>query len=172
MTDPSKPRPDPFGSRRRLRERLPAFLEPDEPIRSFLTAFRKDPRKFNPLWVGVSVVWIGLWNTGQHALAIVATPFILVPLGWLAQRDAPHTAIVATDRALVLVETTGLDGARPQRVLARLPRTTKIGPLSRSITKVDLGGIDLWVPKGHAAEVELIDAEAEDPLPGSPDRSP
>jgi hypothetical protein len=156
---------DLFGTRRRLRERLPALLDQEERIRFVWPAFRRNPTLFNPLWVVVSLGLIALWSQGAHVATIVLAPVAAVALGVQQQRRVGTISIVGTDRALLVVETMGLDGSKPVKVLARLPKDTAVGPLTRATTQVSLGGLEVWFPIAFAAEVSAWDAEtrASDP---------
>jgi hypothetical protein len=160
MSDQAKQPRDVFGTRRRLRERLPPLLEQEERIRFVWPAFRHNPTRFNPLWVVVSLGLIALWNQGAHVATIVLAPVAAVALGVQQQRRVGTISIVGTDRALLVVETTGLDGSRPIKVLARLSKDTTVGPLTRALTQVNLGGRDVWFPIAFAPEVSTWDAEA------------
>jgi hypothetical protein len=165
MSDHVKQPRDLFGTRRRLRERLPPLLEQEERIRFVWPAFRHNPTRFNPLWVVVSVGLIALWNQGAHVATIVLAPVAAVALGVQQQRRVGTISIVGTDRALLVVETTGLDGSRPIKVLARLSKDTTVGPLTRASTQVNLGGLEVWFSIAFAPEVSTWDAEAQAPDP-------
>jgi hypothetical protein len=115
--------------------------------------------------VGVAVVvslgLVALWNQGAHVATIVLIPVAGVALGVQQQRRVGTISIVGTDRALLVVETTGLDGSKPVKVLARLSKDTTVGPLTRTLTQVSLGGLEVWFPIAFAPEVSTWDAEAQ-----------
>jgi hypothetical protein len=111
--------------------------------------------------VVVSLGLIALWNQGAHVATIVLAPVAAVALGVQQQRRVGTISIVGTDRALLVVETTGFVGSKPVKVLARLSKDTTVGPLTRNSTKLNLSGHQVWFPIAYAPEVSEWDAEAQ-----------
>jgi hypothetical protein len=73
--------------------------------------------------------------------------------------------IVVTDRAIVMVKAGAWTGTSAQEVLARLPRSTRFGPLSGLWAGVELNGEKQWIHKRFHADAARADAWA--PAPGA-----
>ena len=69
-----------------------------------------------------------------------------------------HRRIVAvTDRAVLVLEA-DWNGTKPKRVLARLPRETRSGPVNGAWAKTTLGGERLYVNRKFHGAVTAADA--------------
>lgn len=79
--------------------------------------------------------------------------------------------IVATDRAIVIVQAGSWTGTSAKQVLARLPRGTRIGPVSGMWAKVEINGERQWIHKrfhGDVARADSVAAPVGAPLPPPP----
>jgi len=68
--------------------------------------------------------------------------------------------VVATDRAIVVVRAGTLSGTSAKEVMARLPRATRLGPVSGLWAKLELNGEKQWVHKRFHGDVAKADAAA------------
>ncbi len=78
--------------------------------------------------------------------------------GLVAMAFMSRRVIVRTDRAVVVLGCGRFRPTRSTRVMARLPKETRVGPFSGAYAQVEIGGEKLWIPKayqGHEAESEL-----------------
>jgi hypothetical protein len=69
-----------------------------------------------------------------------------------------YRIVVVTDRAIIVERSSLWSGAVPKQVLARLPRTQQLGPLSGLWGKLQLGPTRLWVHKRFHRDVTQADA--------------
>jgi hypothetical protein len=115
--------------RDKLRERAAPFLEPGEQVRQVFMA-QSGP---SPLFALVSY-WIVI-IAGHYAIVVV------------------------TDRAVVVLRAGKLRPSVPKAPLQRLPRSTRLGPVSGLWGKVQLGGERYWVHKRFHKDVEAADAD-------------
>src|SRR5438128_9051147 len=78
-------------------------------------------------------------------------------------------AVVVTDRA-VLVLAVDAFTTRVRSLLARLPRPTRLGPTKGLLfSRLDLGGVRVWIPRRAYRDVAAADAELTPrPLPDPP----
>jgi hypothetical protein len=68
--------------------------------------------------------------------------------------------VVATDRAIVIVKAGALSGTSAKEVIGRLPRATRIGPLSGIWAKAQLGTEKVYIHKRFHGDVARADAAA------------
>ena len=68
--------------------------------------------------------------------------------------------VVATDRAIVIIKAGALSGTSAKEVIGRLPRSTRIGPLSGIWAKTKLGPDKVHIHKRFHGDVARADAAA------------
>jgi len=68
--------------------------------------------------------------------------------------------IVATDRNIVVIKSSVWTGTSAKEVLGRLPRSTRIGPLSGIWAKTQIGPDKMYVHKRFHGDVARADAAA------------
>jgi hypothetical protein len=68
--------------------------------------------------------------------------------------------IVATDRAIVVVKAGAMTGTSAKEVLARLPRATRLGPVSGLWAKAEINGEKQWIHKRFHGDVTRADSVA------------
>ncbi len=68
--------------------------------------------------------------------------------------------IVATDRAIVVVKAGTFTGTSAKEVLARLPRDTRVGPLSGLWAKAEINGEKQWIHKRFHGDIARADSAA------------
>jgi hypothetical protein len=78
---------------------------------------------------------------------------------------AKHRIIVVTDRAVVVVRAGSLTRTSAKEVIARLPRSTRIGPLSGRWAKTEINGEEQWINKRFHGDAARADAGAPPPAP-------
>jgi hypothetical protein len=72
-----------------------------------------------------------------------------------------YRCVVVTDDAITVLESTRWSGgARPQGMAGRMPRHTRLGPVSGRWAEVDLLGERHWVHKRFHDQVAAADREA------------
>lgn len=72
-----------------------------------------------------------------------------------------YRCIVVTDDAITVLESSKWSGgARPQEVVGRMPRHTRLGPVSGRWAEVDLLGERHWVHRRFHDQIEAADREA------------
>jgi hypothetical protein len=92
------------------------------------------------------------------------TPWLMALIGAIAMAFATKRRIVlVTDRAIVLLHASAWTGTTPKSVVARLPRQTRIGPLSGVWGKTELNGQRTWINKRFFKDVEAADARLTAP---------
>jgi hypothetical protein len=80
-------------------------------------------------------------------------------LGALAALLSKPRIVVVTDKAVLVMRAGRLLGTRPLELLARLPRATRIGPLSGQLwMKTTLNGETVWIHRRFKQDVERADA--------------
>jgi hypothetical protein len=87
------------------------------------------------------------------------TPWLFVLsalLGFLMK----YRVVVVTDRNVVLLRSTPWVPAKPKELVARLPRSTRFGPLSGVWAKIQLEGERYYVHKRFQKDAAAADAEA------------
>ena len=80
--------------------------------------------------------------------------------------------IVVTDRAIVVVRAGSFMGTTAKEVLARLPRATRIGPLSGLWAKAEINGEKQWIHKRFHGDVTRADAAGGRSAPVGPSLPP
>lgn len=134
----------------RVVERSRGLLEPGERVERVLLA----QGGINP-WAQGGFPLVGL--IGVRAVAIAAGASSVVGalggvLGALAGAViaaalTTRRVLIATDRGVVVLEYGRFGGAKPTKVVARLPQGTAIGSLSGTWAQTELAGERLWVHK-------------------------
>jgi hypothetical protein len=96
----------------------------------------------------------------QHVFLAQAgpTPWLFA-LSWLFAFLMKYRVVAVTDRNVVLLESSSWTPAKPNQVVARLPRQTRFGPVKGVWAKVDLAGERYFVHKRFHRDVEAADAE-------------
>jgi hypothetical protein len=115
---------------------------------------------------GEQIQAVFLTQTGPSPYWFLATYFILFAI--------KRRIVVATDRAVVVVRAGAMTGTSAKEVLARLPRSTRIGPLSGLWARIELNGERQWVHKRFHGDVAVADSRAATgaPLPPPPQTVP
>ncbi|MGI5413874.1 hypothetical protein ACQEV9_44620 [Streptomyces chartreusis] len=141
-------------------ERSRRFLEPDEQVRRVILA----QGGINP-WLQVVFFVVGLIGVRIAFNAVGADGVLGIFYGVLGGAAGALVAgaltsrrvVLVTDRSVVVLAYGRFGGVKPSRLAARLPRDTRIGPLSGTWAPIELGGERLWVHKkwhGDAAAFE------------------
>ncbi|MDQ1375822.1 MAG: hypothetical protein QOJ09_3160 [Actinomycetota bacterium] len=92
------------------------------------------------------------------------TPWLMALIGALAMMLAvKRRIIVVTDRAIVVLAAGAWTGTNPKSLVTRLPRQTRLGPLSGLWGRIELGGQKMWVHKRFHKDVEAADAKVSAP---------
>ena len=86
--------------------------------------------------------------------------FIITYLTGLMWRNAYRCVAVTPDAIFVLDATKWSGGAKPQALAGRMPRSTRLGPVSGRWAEVDLLGQRHWVHKRFHSQVNAADREA------------
>jgi hypothetical protein len=76
--------------------------------------------------------------------------------------------IVVTDQAIVVVKAGSWTGTSAKEVLARLPRSTRFGPLSGLWARAELNGEKQWIHKRFHGDAARADAAAPATVPPPP----
>jgi hypothetical protein len=87
-----------------------------------------------------------------------ASPWLVGIAGLLGTLFVRRRIVAATDRSVVVFEA-DWNGTNPQRVLARLPRETKIGPAKGVWATAQLGDEKLYVHKRFHSQIKAADAK-------------
>ena len=88
------------------------------------------------------------------------------PTPWLFALSAllgflmKYRVVVVTDRNVVLLKSSPWTPAKPTEVVARLPRSTRFGPMSGVWAKIQLEGEKYYVHKRFQKDAAAADAEA------------
>jgi hypothetical protein len=86
-----------------------------------------------------------------------ANPWLANSFGLVGRAILAKPRIVCgTDRAIVVLEA-NLNGTSPTKVLSRLPRETRIGPVKGLWSPITLAGERLYVGKRFHKDVDAID---------------
>ncbi len=86
-----------------------------------------------------------------------ANPWLANGLGLLGRALLAKPRIIAvTNRAIVVIEA-NFNGTKPTKVLARLPRSTRLGEVSGLWSAINIGGEKLYVHKRFHTDVEAAD---------------
>jgi hypothetical protein len=129
---------DPMELRDKLRARAEPYLEPGETFQVGFTALSGP----GPYLVLIAVIFGVLLSllTGRRYVR----PFI---------RNAQWTVVV-TDRAILLLKSSGRE---EEFIVTRLPRDTRLGPVSGWWAMISLNGEWMFVHRRFHADVELAD---------------
>ena len=80
-------------------------------------------------------------------------------LGALAALLSKPRIVIVTDKAVLVARAGRMAGTRPLEILARLPRATRIGPLSGQVwMKTTLNEETIWIHRRFKKDVEAADA--------------
>jgi hypothetical protein len=92
------------------------------------------------------------------------TPWLTAVIGGLAMLlTVKRRIIVVTDRAVVVLAASPWTGTKPTSVVERLPRQTRLGPLSGVWARLQLGGQKMWVNKRFHKDAAAADAKLTAP---------
>jgi hypothetical protein len=86
--------------------------------------------------------------------------FVITYLTGFMSRNKYRCVVVTRDEITVLESTGWSGGAKPQEVVGRMPRHTRLGPVSGRWAEVDLLGERHWVHKRFHDQVAAADREA------------
>ena len=86
-------------------------------------------------------------------------PFLAV-ITYLVFFMVKRRIIVATDRAIVVIKAGAFTGTSAKEVIARLPRATRLGPVSGLWAKVDINGEKNYIHKRFHGDVARADSVA------------
>lgn len=92
-------------------------------------------------------------QTGPSPYFFILTYLIIF---WIKYR-----IVVVTDRAVVVLESKKLSAKPTGKVVARLPRNTRLGPVSGIWSAVEVTGEKLWVNKRFHKDIAAADAEID-----------
>lgn len=101
---------------------------------------------------GEQVQEVALSQTGPSPYLAIVTYLIFFAV--------KRRIIVATDRAVVVVRAGAFTGTSAKEVLARLPRGTRIGPLSGLWAKTEVNGERQWIHKRFHGDIARADSVA------------
>ena len=101
---------------------------------------------------GEQVQEVALSQTGPSPYLAIITYLIFFAV--------KRRIIVATDRAIVVVRAGALTGTSAKEVLVRLPRATRIGPLSGLWAKAEVNGEKQWIHKRFHGDIARADSVA------------
>jgi hypothetical protein len=90
-------------------------------------------------------------QTGPNPMWAAITAFIFVSI--------KYRIVAVTDDAIYVMDSSKLKLA-PKQIIATLPRSTRIGPVSGLWTRVQLGDERVWINKRFRKDVEAADAAA------------
>jgi hypothetical protein len=163
---------DPLGRNRRLRERITPLLQPGERLQAVVqVALDHSSRPYRILLL-VGFIAAALWAEAPRVVGVAGLVILVAPAMWYLYRSVPTAALVFTDRNVVVIETRSLmSDPRPGRVIARLSRSSRIGPIPgnafiKLIARREVGGIVVYVVSTMRAEAaaadELAPEEASD----------
>lgn len=151
--------------RDRLAARVEPLLEPGERVQEVLLAQSgASPYWFALASLGVVVAMRGFEQllVSLAALAVVAALVVMFAL--VAYDLTRRRIIVVTDRAIVMFRAGGwIVVTSPKEVVARLPRSTRIGPLSGLWAKTEIGDERLWIHLRFHGDAARADAAAPGP---------
>jgi hypothetical protein len=72
-----------------------------------------------------------------------------------------YGCVAVTDEAIYVLESPRWSaGARPERLLGKIPRSTRLGPVSGLWTELNLLGVRCWVHKRFRDQIAAADREA------------
>lgn len=99
---------------------------------------------------GEQVQTVFLTQTGPSPYWVLVTTLIFFAV--------KRRIIVATDRAIVVIRAGTMSGTSAKEVLARLPRATRLGPVSGMWAKIEVNGEQQWVHRRFHRDVASADA--------------
>ena len=85
--------------------------------------------------------------------------FIVTYLTGIMSRNKYRCVVVTDDAIYVLDSTKWSGGAKPRELVGRMPRHTRLGPVSGRWTQVDLLGERHWVHRRFRDQVAAADRE-------------
>jgi hypothetical protein len=86
--------------------------------------------------------------------------FVITYLTGITSRSKYRCVVVTDDAITVLESSKWSGGARPREVVGRMPRRTRLGPVSGRWAEVDLLGERHWVHRRFHPQIEAADREA------------
>lgn len=86
-------------------------------------------------------------------------PYLFVLTGYLAAvLLAKYVIVTVTDRRILVLKASMLGTTKPKELLGTFPRDTRLGPLSGTYAKIDLGGTRYYVHRRFHKDVKTADA--------------
>lgn len=86
--------------------------------------------------------------------------FIVTYLTGIVARNAYRCVVVTDDAIYVLDSTKRSGGAAPRELVGRMPRHTRLGPVSGRWTQIDLLGERHWVHRRFRDQIAAADSHA------------
>ena len=86
--------------------------------------------------------------------------FVITYLTGVMSRSKYRCVVVTNDAITVLESSKGSGGAKPQEMVGRMPRHTRLGPASGRWAEVDLLGERHWVHQRFHDQIAAADREA------------
>jgi hypothetical protein len=86
--------------------------------------------------------------------------FVITYLTGVMSRNKYRCVVVTDDAITVLESSKWSGGAKPQEVVGRMPRHTRLGPVSGRWAEVDLLGERHWVHRRFHDQIEAADRDA------------
>jgi hypothetical protein len=126
----------------RLRQQVAAVLGPGATVRVAFHAVSGIAPWLQALLVGLCVVSFGI-------LAIVLLPVIVM--------GTKQWVIATTDDELLVIDASA-GGRKPKSVVKRLPRNTRIGPVSGGWATVSIDGQKMWIHRRFHRYVHAVDS--------------
>jgi hypothetical protein len=141
-----------MAPRDRLRESVWSFVGAGDDVQAVIPA----QGRISPWWTFVGIV-VAMTTAGAlDVQPLVAGLFggagVLIPQLFMTRR-----IVVATDREILLLES-GFSGLRARKVVARLPRSTRLGRPKGFFARIQVGGEKLYVHKTHHRDLIAADA--------------
>lgn len=108
-------------------------------------------------------------NTGESIQSIVAVQnfhpaFQLLGFVWVYLFGGRYNLIVATDQRIAILQTKLTSYRHPTRVVASLPRTTPLGPVSGPPASINLNGKKFYIIAGTKKYVAIADQHRPAPV--------
>jgi hypothetical protein len=101
---------------------------------------------------GEQVQEVALSQTGPSPYLAIVTYLVFFAV--------KRRIIVVTDRAIVIVKAGAWTGTSAKEVIARLPRGTRLGPLSGLWAKAVINGEQQWIHKRFHGDIARADSVA------------
>jgi hypothetical protein len=98
---------------------------------------------------GATIRHVFVGQTGPNPMWLAVTSFILF--------SVKYRVVAVTDDAIYVMHSSKMKLA-PKEIVATLPRSTRIGPMSGLWTRVQLGDERVWINKRFRKDVEAADA--------------